>query len=56
MEDRLTNLRLKRQSIFNSHRQSQWINPDLDQKQKAWKLLDQFLNPKSAEESVSLSS
>jgi hypothetical protein len=30
MEDRLSNLRLKRQSLFNSHRQSRWINSDLD--------------------------
>jgi transposase len=29
---------------------------NLEQKQKAWELLDQFLNPKSAEESVTLSS
>jgi hypothetical protein len=28
----------------------------LEQKQKAWELLNQFLNPKSAEESVTLSS
>ncbi|MCJ7538723.1 MAG: hypothetical protein MUO88_03565 [Desulfobacterales bacterium] len=29
---------------------------NLEQKEKAWELLDQFLNPKSAEESVTLSS
>jgi hypothetical protein len=29
---------------------------NLEQKQKAWNLLDQFLNPKSAEGSVTLSS
>jgi len=30
MEDRLSNLRLKRQSLFNSHRQSRWIISDLE--------------------------
>ena len=29
---------------------------NLEQKQKAWELIEQFLNPKSAEESVTLSS
>ncbi|MBW1700109.1 MAG: hypothetical protein JRK26_25350 [Deltaproteobacteria bacterium] len=29
---------------------------NLEQKQKAWELVEQFLNPKSAEESVTLSS
>ena len=30
MEDRLSDLRFKRQSLFNSHRQSRWINYDLE--------------------------
>jgi hypothetical protein len=55
MQDRLSSLGLKRQSLFDSHRPSRWLESDLDQKQKTWEWLEQFLNPKSAEESVTRS-